>query len=135
MSFIEWDDSFSVKISKIDAQHKKLFSMINNLHDAINEGRGKEAENTIIRDMVAYAAIHFKTEEDEMFRHKFPEFDSHKKEHNAFTKKALELQSQLLCDEAPSPEDTLNFLKDWLQHHILEIDQQYVDFFTKAGVS
>ena len=35
MALITWDDSYSVKVDKIDGQHQKLMGLINQLHEAM----------------------------------------------------------------------------------------------------
>ena len=34
MSLIQWDDSYSVGVAELDAQHQRLIQMINELNDA-----------------------------------------------------------------------------------------------------
>jgi hemerythrin len=41
MSIIQWDESFSVNVAEIDKQHQRLLEMINELYDAMRQGRGK----------------------------------------------------------------------------------------------
>ena len=42
MALINWNDSFSVNVAVIDQQHKKLVDMINDLNDAMKQGKGKD---------------------------------------------------------------------------------------------
>ena len=42
MSLITWDESLSVNVAEIDRQHQKRVAMINELHDAMKSGKGKE---------------------------------------------------------------------------------------------
>ena len=37
--FISWNDKISVGIQEIDEQHKRLVALINNLYDAMVEGK------------------------------------------------------------------------------------------------
>lgn len=38
--FIKWDQSFSVGVRLIDAQHQKLFALINNLYNNVKRTGG-----------------------------------------------------------------------------------------------
>ena len=35
MAFFDWNDELATGIPKIDEQHKKLISLVNELHDAL----------------------------------------------------------------------------------------------------
>ena len=39
---IQWNDSLAVGIEVIDAQHKGIFSMVNNMLSAMSQGKGTE---------------------------------------------------------------------------------------------
>ena len=39
---LPWSDTFSVKIGIIDSQHKNLVGMVNDLHQAMHAGHGKD---------------------------------------------------------------------------------------------
>ena len=43
MAIIQWNDSLSVNVVEIDKQHQKLVAMINDLNDAMRQGKGKDA--------------------------------------------------------------------------------------------
>jgi hemerythrin len=40
MSLIQWNDRLSVHVAEIDGQHQKLVGMINDLNDAMRQGKG-----------------------------------------------------------------------------------------------
>ncbi|MGB9912684.1 MAG: hemerythrin, partial [Candidatus Kapaibacteriota bacterium] len=42
MAFIEWNDNYSVGVSIIDNQHKQLIRIINELHEGMGTGKGKD---------------------------------------------------------------------------------------------
>ena len=43
MALISWNESYSVKVKQFDDQHKKLVNMLNDLHEAMKQGKGRDA--------------------------------------------------------------------------------------------
>ena len=66
MAIISWNEKFSVGVRELDAHHKQLINMINELHFAMTKDRGQAVVTSIIKDMHAYAKMHFRVEEGYM---------------------------------------------------------------------
>ena len=134
MSYFTWSDEFSVNIQIIDDQHKSLIGTLNSLHEAHLARKGRDVQKKIVESMLAYAESHFQTEETYMQQYAFPEYHSHKSEHEQFTGKAAQLKERL--DEAGFvfTIEILEFLKAWLKNHILVTDMKYSDHFKKRGL-
>lgn len=135
MALLEWSDKYSVNIKEMDEQHKKLFNMVNELHDAMKGGRGKEALGGIFAGLIQYVGTHFAAEERLMNAHAYTGYIAHKAEHDKLTKKALELQKSFQEGTPVVTMEVMNFLKDWLQNHILGTDKKYSQFLNSKGVA
>ncbi len=61
---IVWEDSkMSVNITELNTQHKALANLINNLFDAVKDGKSNQIFGKLIRDLIKYTIFHFSTEE------------------------------------------------------------------------
>ncbi len=134
MAFLEWDDSFSVKIPSIDKQHKKLVGMINELMDAMKSGKGNAVLSSIIEKLADYTVEHFSTEEKYFKMYAFPGADEHIKEHQDFVKKVQDFQAGFESGKIGLTVNVMHFLRDWLKNHILGTDQKYSDYLVSKGV-
>lgn len=134
MSLFVWSEKFSVNIKQIDEQHKKLVNMLNELHDSMKAGKGKEATGKILSELIDYVGTHFSTEEKLMQQYGYAEYTSHKAEHDKLTQKALSLKKEFEQGAPVLTVELLNFLKEWLQTHILGTDKKYGPFLNSKGV-
>jgi hemerythrin len=134
MSLITWNDSYSVKIKQFDDQHKKLVQMVNELHDAMKVGKGKEVLGKVLDSLIQYTGTHFSDEEKLMVQHKFPEYETHKKEHNKLVLQVLDVQKQFHAGSLTITQPVMTFLKDWLQKHIQGEDKKYGIFLNGKGI-
>ncbi|MGE5351229.1 MAG: bacteriohemerythrin, partial [Acidobacteriota bacterium] len=125
MAFITWNSKLSVGISEIDNQHMKLVGYINDLHDAMKIGKAKDKMAEILQNLVNYTIHHFTLEEKYMSQASYPGLLSHRKEHADFIKKVSDFQKTFNNGSAFVSIDVLNFLREWITHHILETDQKY----------
>jgi hemerythrin len=134
MALFQWDDSFSVNVAEIDKEHQKLVAMINDLNDAMKQGKGKDILAKIIGELFAYAGSHFATEEEYFDKFRYPAAASHKLEHRNFVKKVSEFKDGFEKGQLALTVEVMNFLKDWLRKHIQGIDKKYGPFFNEKGL-
>ncbi|WP_298439455.1 bacteriohemerythrin [Geobacter sp.] len=134
MALITWNDSLSVKVKQFDDQHKKLVDMVNQLFDAMKGGKGSQVLGDILRQLIAYTQTHFAAEERLMKQYAYPDFEAHKKEHNALVMQVLDLQKQFQEGKPVLTQNVMTFLRDWLSRHIQGDDRKYGVFFNGKGV-
>jgi hemerythrin len=135
MPLIQWNDTLSVGISESDTQHKKLIDMINNLNDAMKQGKGNAVIGQIVMGLVAYTKTHFGMEEKIFDQYQYPDTAAHKREHAAFVQKLEKFKTDFETNKIGLSLDLMTFLSQWLQNHIKGTDKKYTAFFKQHGVN
>jgi len=130
----EWRDSYSVNINKIDQQHKKLFSLINDLHEAMKRGKAKDVIAATLAGLVDYTKTHFLEEESLLAKANYAQLPQHKAIHDGFVSKIAEFQGKHKSGNIALSIETLQFLGDWIKNHILQTDKQYSAFLAAKGI-
>ncbi|MGV0952231.1 MAG: bacteriohemerythrin, partial [Azonexus sp.] len=135
MPLITWNDSYSVKIREIDRQHLKLVQIINDLNDAMQEGKANDVLAKILRELVSYTKTHFTAEEKYLEQYGYPDVSAHKRKHSDFVEKISELRDNFASGRLGVSIETMKFLMDWLLQHIKGADMKYAPFLAGKGVS
>ena len=125
----EWDDKYSVGIKSIDNQHREIFVLLNKLLEAIKMGHASDVTIQIIQELERYAVNHFQKEEYFFQRFNYQGSAEHITEHQNFIKKLAVLKSEINSGKLILTIELLNFLKDWIDHHILVVDKKYYECF------
>lgn len=84
--------------------------------------------------MTKYALNHFATEDTNMIKFNFPEYQSHRNEHLDFTDKTVAIINKVIKGDYKVANKILEYLKWWLVNHIQVTDKKYIDCFTKNGL-
>ncbi len=129
-----WDEEYSVGIQSIDNQHKEIFKLLNKLLEAMKQGLASNVTMEIIVDLEKYAVIHFQKEEFFFHRFNFSGTEAHVAEHLAFIQKVAALKADLKSGKIIMTFELLNFLKEWINHHILKVDKEYSKCFIENGL-
>ena len=135
MALFNWNDSYSVSIKAIDEQHKVLIGLINDLHDAMKIGKGKEVLGPILEELVNYTVYHFGHEERLFTSNGYPDSANHKATHVKLIQQVKDIKNDFDNGKTVLSMEVMNFLKDWLGNHIMGTDKKYVPFLTSKGIS
>lgn len=129
-----WSENFNVGIQEVDEQHQVLVSLLNQLHEAITEHRGKATSREILDRLAEYTRTHFLLEESLMRLTHYSGFDVHKQQHEDLIKQVQDLQHKLNDEGVTITFELLQFLKGWLTTHINESDKRFGAHFKTAGL-
>ena len=130
---MEWNDSFSVGVARLDEQHRRLIDMLNKMIRDPAATTRSETVADVLTDMTNYAQEHFKSEEDLMIAHDYPRLDEHKHQHLGFQEKAARLCLATVKGRTSVPHELLEYLQQWLIRHILQTDMAFKPFFEQKG--
>lgn len=132
--FVRWSAELSVGIEEIDAQHKVLVGLLNELHDAIHSRHGSSVVYDILRRLDEYTRVHFAVEESLMRILEYPGYEAHKAQHDQLIDEMKELRAKVEGGRATVSFELLHFLLRWLTEHIQKEDRRYSEHFLRSRV-
>lgn len=121
-------DEFRTGIESIDKEHQRLFEIADKVYETLMDEFIPDKYDYIVEilgELTDYAATHFKHEEEYMMSIRYKKLFSQKAAHEEFIEKIAtydlkhvdENQKEVILE-------LLEFLNDWLVHHIIESDKQ-----------
>ena len=126
MALFEWNDTMTIGIEDIDKDHKLLVELLNLLYDAVENGQGKETTGSVLNSLSDYTEYHFAREEIMLKACNYPDLERHIKAHESLKARVMEVRKDYeQGDSADIDLYVLEFLKDWLQAHIIGRDKLY----------
>jgi len=126
----KWEPSLETGYLRIDNQHKELIVALNNIINASKHGKAKEEIIKTVDFLADYTVMHFSTEEKLMEQLKYPDYASHKDQHDKFKDIVIKLIKKM-NHEGPT-EELIEYITaligKWLVHHIKDVDFQLAVF-------
>ena len=125
MGFIDWDEKFSVGVDTMDIQHRVLFMIVNKFYNAYEYGANAAELSRIFDEVLDYTGMHFTLEEQLMRDKNYPDYEQHKALHVRLVDNANALAAEIRAGKPHAAKDALDFLKNWLEKHIMAVDVRY----------
>jgi hemerythrin len=125
---MQWTPKMSVGVAELDDDHKVLIRIINQLSASLDDEARRRAVRQSLIALKRYAQYHFGREESVMAASGYPTLGAHREEHHDFVNRIQALADEFEATEDGSAElgkSLLDFLINWLQHHILIVDMSY----------
>lgn len=131
MELIQWSGVYAVDIPEVDRQHRELIKIINRMFQYMSEQRGKEILQSTLNELSDYTVYHFSTEESLMKEKSYPFLAEHKAEHALFIEKVIKYRKEFETLKTNMSIEIFYFLKDWLYHHITEVDKNMAKYINQ----
>jgi hemerythrin-like metal-binding protein len=119
-----WSDRYALGVEVIDQQHQRLFRLIDQLAWGIQQGNAEPALQSVFDELSDYTKTHFQTEEQLMAESGFPGGAGHREKHRGLEASLADLVAKASRGEPWVSLETMNFLRQWLYHHIDDTDRQ-----------
>jgi hemerythrin len=123
---IAWKQEFDIGIADIDAEHKHLVDLLNQVIGSISSQDKDKILNETMNAALIYTKSHFQREEEMLVRENYPAVDEHKTLHKALIQDIIRLRLRLLSGSPISVMELHKFFYNWLISHIKMEDKKYV---------
>ena len=132
---VAWSTDLETGNNAIDSQHKELFRLTSNLVQACAENKGQEILGDTLNFLAEYTVKHFADEEALQVKHNFPGYLNHKKTHEDFKAKVVELIHQYRDDSASVDLNTQvnSIIIRWLLQHIKREDFKIAEHIRRVA--
>lgn len=134
-------DKYKTGIDLVDKEHRRLFEIIKETNDLIQNDLLHDKYDEIMRLLVElkdYTEFHFADEEMLMEKMHYPELAAQKRAHTAFVERLVEIDLSELDDmdnnQQTYLQELIQFLLGWLANHIIGMDKKiavYMDEMKK----
>lgn len=130
---IAWREDLNIGVPVVDAQHQQMVRVLNDFLTACAQQQGKKKIMDTLDFLLNYTVTHFRDEEQLMLDCGYPDYESHKLEHERFIQDVLIIKQQVET-QGITVLTTIKInrtLVDWLINHIQKNDQRIGDFLEK----
>lgn len=119
---ISWNEAYELDHEKIDQEHKKLFTLAN---DVYNCDEDIESIKNILKELIKYTKFHFSNEENYMKSINYVALAEHKKIHESVIVELNKIISQINTESKKDIKQKLeSFITDNIVAHILIEDKK-----------
>ncbi len=129
VTHFKWTPDLETGHAEIDAQHRGLFELANELHEAIAAER---ADDEVVADCVwqltDYVVQHFADEEELMSGAAYPALSAHRALHQHLSAETMRITADYFNGEEVAPTALAPFVTGWLRGHIGDADRHFVTY-------
>ncbi len=126
--FFHWTEQLDINNDLVNEQHKLIVVEINKLYRSLNKRDDAEDAGEVMNRLVAVAVNHFGDEEKIFKNSDYPLVEQHLQKHVDIIATLGDYNTRVQAKEAGFEAELLDFLKEWLQLHIMMTDRGYTAY-------
>lgn len=126
MALFEWSESMSVGVAQLDSDHKAIIGLINRLNESLQSEWEITQLGEIFDMLISYIEWHFAREEEILGACDYPDMAGQRSEHESFARYIYRARDMYLGEANLAMAHALrDYLRNWIEHHILVSDMGY----------
>lgn len=136
MRALKWSKKYEVFVPELDAEHRNVFRITEELHTSVAARGAGEHVHTLLNELLADLEEHFRHEEQLMRAARYPSFEWHKRQHETVRNRVKAFVRQNGSVEPEALTELLGFLSGWLRDHTSLTDRMmcsYVRNYRRAN--
>lgn len=118
MQHFKWTKANAVFLPEIDAEHRNVIRLAEELQQALAAGAESARVQTLLESLVAVIEEHFSHEEQLMKAAACASYQWHRQQHDTARKQAKHFVALVRKGDAEAPAEFLEFLRHWLKDHM-----------------
>ena len=118
MPSFHWSQAFVTSVPEIDAEHRTLFRLAENLRRGLIAGVAGTSLDSMASELTSHTVSHFAHEERSMRAAAYPHYDWHKRQHAVARATAKRLERRIRSGDSDGALDLLEYFSGWLKNHI-----------------
>ncbi|MDR3435241.1 bacteriohemerythrin [Telmatospirillum sp.] len=128
MQFIEWTQRMSVGSDVLDGHHRMIIDCLNRLYPLIGEDGREEEVHAVLAKLEEFVLLHFSEEEQCMKKIGYPDWRSHKEQHDKMYDIVFGMKSDVEHGRALDAKNLFDIIYNWLIQHIMGEDKKYESY-------
>ena len=134
MAALPWRDDYNINVAVIDKQHRRLADLVNQLHEALQSDLSAAASRERLHELIAFARLHFATEEELMLKYEYPGYAAHLAEHKLLLAQLQTLAAAIDDNSNVGFRSDADISEDWVSKHLLDRDVELGRYLNSRGV-
>lgn len=123
-----WTDALSVHVPSIDADHRELARIMDELSEAVLTVCTPRVLGRILARVAEFAGDHFSREEHLMRYFRYPDLDEHLEKHELLLARLSQVIYEFELGKQDVTESAVDLLKDWFEQHMTREDAAFGAF-------
>jgi hemerythrin-like metal-binding protein len=133
MNLLDWKPAYALGIPSVDAEHRDMIRMINDVYARLREPVDEELVRDVLGEIHAGIAAHFALEERLMREAGWREYGAHKESHEALLDAIRDLMDEFADDPQAGRSRLQRELADWFGIHFATFDARLHEAFPHRG--
>ena len=118
MRQFKWTKAHATFLPEVDAEHRSLFRLADELHQAVRAGRDTLAVRSLMQSLMASIEEHFTHEERIMEAARCESYEWHRHQHDTLRQKAKGFLDQFEAGDERAPLGFVTFMARWFRDHM-----------------